>query len=96
MLLQGLLCMRCRVGTPARLLINQDSALMKVLREAEVTIVDLETNMRVRATMDFQLCPVSGHKTHGQVEVRIKHVQLALEKVGLYKECLHATGLQTA
>ena len=96
MLLQGLSCMRCGVGTPARLLINQDSALMKVLREAEVTIVDLETNMRVRATMDFQLCPVSGHKTHGQVEARIKHVQLALEKVGFYKECLHATGLQTA
>ena len=60
------------------------------------TIVDLETNMRVRATMDFQLCPVSGHNTHGQVEARIKHVQLALEKVGFYKECLHATGLQTA
>ena len=90
MLAQVLSCMRCFVGTPAKLLINQ------VLREAEVTIVDLETNMRVRATMDFQLCPVSGHNTHGQVEARIKHVQLALEKVGFYKECPHVTGLQTA
>ena len=48
------------VGTPARLLIDQDSAFMKVLNEAEVTILDIETHMRIRATMDSQLCPVSG------------------------------------
>ena len=57
-LAQGLSRMSCEVGTPARLLIDQDSAFMKVLKDAEVTNVDLETHMRVRATMDFQLCPV--------------------------------------
>ena len=52
-LAQGLSRMSCEVGTPARLLIDQDSAFMKVLKDAEVTNVDLETHMRVRATMDF-------------------------------------------
>jgi hypothetical protein len=96
LLAQGLSRMSCEVGTPARLLIDQDSAFMKVLQEAEVTLLDIETHMRVRTTMDFQLCPVSGHNFHGQVEARIKTVQDTLEKVGFYKERVHATGLQTA
>ena len=96
LLAQGLSRMSCEVGTPARLLIDQDSVFMTVLNEAEVTLPDIETHMRLRATMDFQLCPVSGHNFHGQVEARIKTVQDALEKIGLYNERIHATGLQTA
>ena len=57
---------------------------------------DIETHTRVRTTMDLQLCPVSGHNLHGQMEARIKTAQDTLEKVGFYKERVHATGLQTA
>jgi hypothetical protein len=41
------------------------------------------------------LCPVAGHNHHGQVEARIKTVQDAMDKMGIYQERLHATGLQT-
>ena len=95
MLAQGLSRMGCEVGLPARLLIDQDSAFMKVLIEGQVELLDLETQMRKRATMDFQLCPVAGHNHHGQVEACIKTVQNAMEKLGFYQDRLHATGLQT-
>ena len=95
MLAQGLSRMGCEVGLPARLLIDQDSSFMKVLLKGQVDLVDLETQMRKRATMDFQLCPVAGHNHHGQVEARIRTVQDAMDKMGIYQERLHATGLQT-
>ena len=61
--------------------IGQDSFFMHVLRKGEVSIIDLETQMRSRATMDFQLCLVQGYNQHGLVEARIKVVQTAMEKM---------------
>ena len=66
---------------------------MQVLKMGEVSIIDLETQMRSRATMEFQLC--QGHNQHGLVEARIKVVQTAMEKMDLGNQRLHATGLQT-
>ena len=77
------------------MLIDQDSSFMRMLRDGEVSIIDLETQMRSRATMDFQLCPVQGHNQHGLVEARIKVIQTAMEKMDLGNQRLHATGLQT-
>ena len=91
----GLTRMSCEVGLPARMLIGQDSAFMKILRGGEITIVDLETQMRTRATMDFQLCPVAGHNGHGFVESKIRVIQDAMKKLEVGTQHLHATGLQT-
>jgi hypothetical protein len=94
-LADGLTRLSCETGTPARLLIDRDSAFMQVLREGEIEIVDLETQMRSRTQVDFQLCPVSGHNQHGLVESKINVIQTGLRKIGVEKERLHATGLQT-
>ena len=95
LLAQGLSRLGCEVGLPARLLIDQDSSFMKVLKMGEVSIIDLETQMRARVTMEFQVCPVQGHNQHGLVESRIRVVQDTMEKMDLGNQRLHATGLQT-
>jgi hypothetical protein len=80
----------CKTGVPARMLIYQDSAFMLVLREGEVTIVDLETQMRSKTQVDFQLCPVSSHNQHGLVESKINVIQQGLKKIdaGSTRVCL--------
>ena len=40
-ILDGLTCLGCEVGVPSLLLADQDSALMKAIREAEVTMLNL-------------------------------------------------------
>ena len=61
----GLTRLSCEVGTPARLLIDQDSAIMKILREGDIEIIDLETYAKKKCQIDFAVCPVSGHNFHG-------------------------------
>ena len=45
-LADGLTRLCCEVGAPARLLIDRDSAFMKVLKEGHINILDVESNMR--------------------------------------------------
>ena len=91
----GITRLICEVGTPARLLIDQDSALMKLLEEGHVELINLESHIRTKTQMNFEVCPVSGHNAHGLVEVKIRIAQQGLEKSGAGKLRLHATGLQT-
>ena len=54
-LADGLTRLCCEVGAPARLLIDRDSAFMKVLQEGHINILDVENHMRKKTTMAFQL-----------------------------------------
>ena len=56
-----------RLCCEARLLIDRDSAFMKILNEGHIDILDVESNMRNRTQMSFQLCPVDGHNFQGLV-----------------------------
>ena len=94
-LADGLTRLCCETGVPARMLLDRDSAFMQVLREGEITIVDLETHIRKKTQVDFMLCPVSGHNMHGLVESKINVVQQGLKKIDAGSRRVHATGLQT-
>ena len=91
----GLTRLMCEVGAPNHLMIDQESSLMKVLREGHVDLSDLEGTLRRKVSLDFSLCPVSGHNAHGLVESKIKLAQLGLEKSGAGNLRLHSTGAQT-
>ena len=91
----GLTRLTCEVGTPAHLLIDQESSLMKCLKEGNIDIVDLEGNVRQKVNIGFSICPVSGHNVHGLVEAKIKVAQRGLNVSGAGSSRLHATGFQT-
>ena len=94
LLADGLTRLCCETGVPARILIDQDSAFMQLLWEGEVTIIDLETQIRKKTQIDVHLCPVSGHNMHGLVESKINVIQQGLRKIDAGSLRVHATGLQ--
>ena len=92
---EGLTRLACETGCPARMLVDQDSALMQALREGQIQLVDLETQVRKLTQVDFQVCAVAGHNAHGAVERRIGIIQESLKAAKLDQQRIHATGLQT-
>ena len=94
-LCDGLTRLACEVGAPAKLLIDQESGLMKMLQEGDIELLDLENFSRKKIQIDFTVCPVSGHNMHGLVEAKIRLAQVAFEKSGAGNLRLHATGAQT-
>ena len=94
-ILDGITRLACEVGVPTLMLVDQDSGVMKALREAECDIKNLDMKVHKEKGMRFKTCPVSGHNYHGLVEVKIRTVQECLATCDLDKLRLHATGLQT-
>ena len=94
-ILDGITRLACEVGVPTMMLVDQDSGVMKALREAECDIKNLDMKVHKEKGMRFKTCPVSGHNYHGLVEVKIRTVQECLDTCDLSKLRLHATGLQT-
>ena len=80
---------------PKYLMIDDDGAVKKALRELEVDIRDLKFQLHREKGIVFDICPVSGHNQHGQVERVVRSVQESLHDCGVTKLRLHATGLQT-
>ena len=58
---------------------------MQTLQEGSIDLVDLETQMRSKTQVDFQVCPVAGHNAHGAVERRIGIIQESLQVIKLDK-----------
>ena len=85
----------CEVGLPSFVLVDQDSGIMKALKEAEVNLKDLQYILYKEKGIKFKTCPVSGHNYHGAVERRIRSVQECLERCDVANMRLHATGYQT-
>ena len=92
---EGINRLGCETGFPSFVLADQDSGILKVMKEAEVNLKNLEMILYKERGIKFRTCPVSGHNYHGGVERRIKSVQDCLEKIDVANMRLHATGLQT-
>ena len=94
-ILDGITRLAAEVGFPKYLMIDQDGATMKGLREAKVNLRNLQHKIYSEHGVVFTTCPVGGHNAHGHVERVIKSVQELLEDCGVKTKRLHATGLQT-
>ena len=62
-------------GFPKYLMVDQDDAIMKALRESVVNLRDLQHNLYSEHGVIFTTCPVGGHYVHGHVERTIKSIQ---------------------
>ena len=69
--------------------------MRKAFSELEIDIRDLKFQLHKEKGIIFDVCPVSGHNQHGQVERVIRSVQESLNDCGVKNLRLHATGLQT-
>ena len=94
-ILDGITRLSCEIGIPKYLLIDDDKAITKVLREVDVDILDLKYQLHKEKGIIFDVCPVSGHNMHGQVERVIRSIQESLTDCGVQNLRLHATSLQT-
>ena len=68
---------------------------MKALNEANVTLKDMQGLVYRERKIEFKTCPIGGHNFHGAVERRIRSIEENMEKAGIFKLKIHATGLQT-
>ena len=68
---------------------------MKAVKEAEISLKDLQLRSYKERSIRCEVAPVSGHNFTGLVERKIRTVQETFEKLGLSSMRLHATGLQT-
>ena len=93
--IEGVNRLGCEAGFPSYILTDQDSGIMKALTEAEISLKDIELNVFKEKGVRFRTAPVAGHNYHGKVERMIRSVQECLEKMGVEKMRLHATGYQT-
>ena len=93
--LDGVTRLCCEVGVPSLMIVDQDSGILKALKEAEVDILDIDRILHTERGMRFKTVPVSGHNYNGLCERKIRTVQEMLEKANIDKLRLHATGLQT-
>ena len=94
-ILDGLTRLAAEVGFPKYLMIDQDSAIMKGLKEATVNLRNLQHQIYNEKGVIFTTCPVGGHNVHGHVERVIRSVQELLEQGGVKLHRYHATGYQT-
>ena len=94
-IMDGMTRLSCEVGVPSILLCDQDSTLIKAIREAEVTMVNLKLQLFEEKGIKFEVCSVGGHNEHGLVERTIRTLQDSMEESGLRNQRLTATGLQT-
>ena len=94
-ILDGITRLAAEVGFPKYLMVDQDGATMKGLREAKVNMRDLQHRIYSEHGIVFTTCPVGGHNAHGHVERVIKSVQELLEESDMKNKRLHATGFQT-
>ena len=93
--LDGVNRLGCEVGFPSFLLVDQDSGILKALKEANVDLKDLQFMLQKERNIKFKTCPVSGHNFHGLVERKIRTAQECLEESEIAKMKFHATGPQT-
>ena len=76
-------------------MVDQDSALLKVLSEAEVNLLDTQYAIKKAVRINFDTCPVGGHYYHGLVERKIRTVQEIMARHEFTSSRLTATGLQS-
>ena len=93
--LDGITRLASDFGFPKYIMVDKDDAIMKALRESEISLRDLQQNLYLEHGVIFTTCPVAGHNMHGHVERTIRSIQEMLDSCGVKTKRLHATGLQT-
>ena len=93
--LEGLCRLACEAGMPAKLVLDQDTAFMKMIRDAEVNLKDLSHRAFKEYGIEFETAPVAGHNWNGLAERKIKTIKESFAKMSLENHRLHATGLAT-
>lgn len=93
--LEGLMRLGCEQGFPAVLILDQESSFMKMVQDAEVSLMDLQHRAYTELGINFKVAPVQGHNMIGLAERKIKAVQECFEKLNLQSIRMHSTGLQT-
>ena len=91
----GLTRFGCEHGFCKFLLLDQESSFMKVVRDAEIDLMDLSCRVYKEHGVKCELSPVAGHNFTGLIEAKIFRVQQSFEKIGLKSKRIHSTGLQT-
>ena len=94
-ILEAFVRLSCEAGYPKYIFCDQDSSIMKVLKEIRVNLRDLSHNLYSEYGVLFETCSVGGHDSHGKVERTIRSVQDSLSDLGLDNMRLHAMGIQT-
>ena len=74
---------------------DKDGALLKVLAEREITMLNMEGVLSTEKGIHFRTCSAQDHSAHGRIEARIKMIQQSLERSAIKKEKLHSLGWQT-
>ena len=74
---------------------DKDGALLKVLAEGEITMLNMEGVLSTEKGIHFRTCSAQDHSAHGRIEARIKMIQQSLERSAIKKEKLHSLGWQT-
>ena len=91
----GLTRLSSEAGLQSMILADRESSILKVLREAEISLRNLQLVMKKEHGVKFQIAPVSGYNFHVLVERKIRRTQDCFDKEGFLNKRFHATGLQT-
>lgn len=94
-IVDGVTRLASEVGFPKFFMVDQDSSVMKALKEMSVNLRDLQHSLYTEHGVVFTTCPVGGHNMHGHVERVIRSVQHLLDNCDVQNKRLHATGYQT-
>ena len=94
-IIEGLTRFGCECGFPSILVMDKESSFMKVVKEAEVNLHDLNLQVYKEHGIRFEVAPVGAHNFHGLVERKIRTAQDCFKRMDLQSQKLHATGLQT-
>ena len=94
-ILEGFTRFACENGMSKYFLIDQETSFLKAVKNAEIDLVGLDARAFKEYGVYVKIAPVAGHNFSGLVERKIRSVQETFEKIGLKKQTMHATGLQT-
>ena len=94
-IIEALVRLGCEATWPKLFYCDADSAIIKILKEMEVDIRDVQYRLFTEHGAMFEVCPVGGHNRHGLVERRIATVQSSFKEMGLDTMRVHSMGLQT-
>ena len=93
--MEGLTRLACEVGMPSILILDQETSFMKMVKDSEINLLDIQQRSFTEHGIKFVTAPVAGHNFIGLTERKIRTVQETFEKMDLKSVRLHATGLQT-
>ena len=94
-MLEALIRLSCEVGYPKYIACDKEASIMKVLKDVDVNLRDLQHNLYKERGVIMETCPVGAHDQHGKVERSIRSIQDSLADVGLDSMRVHSIGLQT-